>query len=93
MPMKVDTDKLRAYAITPVIETGRAFLPESASWLVDYLDSMAAFPNGMYDDEVDSTTQALNYMIGRGGAAGAGVFEYYREQAEAMRAAGAGRSL
>jgi predicted phage terminase large subunit-like protein len=93
MPIKVDTDKLsRAYAVTPVIETGRAFLPESASWLVDYLDSMAAFPNGMYDDEVDSTTQALNYLIGRGSAAGTGVFEYYRELAEALRERSASHS-
>jgi predicted phage terminase large subunit-like protein len=35
MPIKVDSDKLsRAYAVTPSIETGRVFLPESAPWLV-----------------------------------------------------------
>jgi predicted phage terminase large subunit-like protein len=35
MPIKVDSDKLsRAYAVTPSIETGRIFLPESAPWLV-----------------------------------------------------------
>jgi hypothetical protein len=53
---------------------------------------MASFPNAAHDDVVDSSTQALNYMIGRGGASGMGIFEYYREQAEALRAAGAGRS-
>jgi hypothetical protein len=56
-------------------ETGRVFLPESAPWLVDYVDSMASFPNATYDDDIDSTTQALNYF--RGSNAG-GVFEYYR---------------
>jgi predicted phage terminase large subunit-like protein len=82
--IKVDTDKVtRAYAVTPLIETGRVFLPESAPWLVDYVDSMASFPNAAYDDDVDSTTQALNYV--RGGAAG-GVFEYYRQLAAAQAA-------
>jgi predicted phage terminase large subunit-like protein len=78
MPIKVDTDKLsRAYAVTPAIETGRVFLPESAPWLADYLDNMASFPNAAYDDEVDSTTQALNYLIGRGSTTG--IIDYYAE--------------
>ena len=33
-----------------------------------YLDTMAAFPNADHDDDVDSTTQALNWLIGRGDA-------------------------
>ena len=85
LAIKVDSDKVsRAYAVTPLIETGRVFLPESAPWLVDYVDSMANFPNATYDDDVDSTTQALNYL--RGGDAG-GVFEYYRRLAAAQAAA------
>jgi phage terminase large subunit-like protein len=31
-------------------------------WLNDYVDELAAFPNGVHDDAVDSTTQALNYL-------------------------------
>jgi predicted phage terminase large subunit-like protein len=43
--VKSDTDKrTRAEAITPLIEAGKVFLPESASWRNDYLDEMAAFP-------------------------------------------------
>jgi predicted phage terminase large subunit-like protein len=62
-PVKVDADKLaRAQAITPLIESGRVFLPESAAWLRDYIDELAAFPTGKHDDAVDSTTQALNYL-------------------------------
>lgn len=81
LAIKVDSDKVtRAYAVTPSIETGRVFLPESAPWLTDYIDSMAAFPNAAHDDDVDSTTQALNYMIGRGGWSG--LFDYYREAAD-----------
>jgi hypothetical protein len=30
--------------------------------LGDYIDELAAFPMGNYDDSVDSTTQALNYF-------------------------------
>ena len=63
LPVKVDTDKeTRAHAVTPLIEAGKVFLPESAPWLNDYVDELANFPNGVYDDAVDSTMQALNYM-------------------------------
>ncbi len=63
LPIKADSDKLaRAQAVTPLIEAGKVFLLESASWLSDFLDEMAAFPNAVHDDIVDSTTQALNYL-------------------------------
>jgi len=52
----------RAQAITPLIEAGKVFLPESAPWLDAYVDELAAFPTGVHDDAVDSTTQALNYL-------------------------------
>jgi len=63
LPVKVDSDKLaRAQAVTPLVEAGRVFLPESAPWLGDFLDELAAFPSGVHDDIVDSTTQALNHL-------------------------------
>ncbi len=63
IPIKVDSDKRRrAEVVTGVIEAGKVFLPESAPWLNDYVDELAAFPNGAHDDAVDSTTQALNYL-------------------------------
>ena len=55
-----------AYAVTPLIKAGTVFVPESAPWLTDYLDCMATFPNADHNDDVDSTSQALNYLIGRG---------------------------
>jgi predicted phage terminase large subunit-like protein len=62
-PVKSDRDKQsRAQAITPIIEAGKVFLPENAPWLPDFLDEMASFPNGLHDDIVDSTSQALNYL-------------------------------
>lgn len=63
IPVKVDSDKLaRAQAVTPLIEAGKISLPESAPWINDFIDEMAAFPNGVHDDCVDSVTQALNYL-------------------------------
>ena len=61
--VKVDRDKIsRARAVTPLIEAGKVFLRESAPYLPDYLDELAAFPTGVHDDAVDSTTQALNFI-------------------------------
>lgn len=61
--VKVDSDKLaRAQSITPLVEAGRVFLPETAPWLNDFMDELAAFPRGTHDDCVDSVTQALNYL-------------------------------
>lgn len=66
LPFKVDSDKVaRAYAVTPLIEAGKVFLPESAPWLFDYIEELSAFPNAEYDDQVDSTTQALSFMRGK----------------------------
>jgi predicted phage terminase large subunit-like protein len=63
IPVKVDRDKeARAAAITGPVEAGRVFLPEFAPWLNDYVDELAAFPFGVHDDAVDSTTQAINYL-------------------------------
>jgi len=63
IPVKADSDKqTRAQAITPLIEAGKVFLPQSAPWVSDFVEEMACFPNGVHDDVVDATTQALNYL-------------------------------
>jgi predicted phage terminase large subunit-like protein len=63
LPVKVDSDKVtRAQAVTPMVEAGRVYLPEGASWLEDYLDELSTFPASANDDLVDSTTQALNFL-------------------------------
>ena len=59
----MDSDKqTRAQAVTPLIEAGKIFLPQSAPWVSDFVEEMACFPNGVHDDVVDATTQALNYL-------------------------------
>ena len=63
LPVQPHKDKItRAYAITPMIEAGKVLIPKSAPWLFDYLEEMSAFPTGQYDDQVDSTTQFLNWI-------------------------------
>lgn len=67
LPVKVDSDKItRASSVTPMIEAKKVFLPRNAPWLYDYLEELSSFPNGAFDDQVDSTTQALNWLRGGG---------------------------
>jgi predicted phage terminase large subunit-like protein len=62
-PVRVDGDKVsRANAITPLVESGRVFLPEAAPWLADFVDELSSFPAGAHDDCVDALTQALNFV-------------------------------
>jgi predicted phage terminase large subunit-like protein len=80
-PVKVEHDKVsRAHAVTPLIENGKVYLPESAAWRDTVLDETASFPNGQFDDICDSITQALNYLRK---PREPGIFAYYRPEAEA----------
>jgi predicted phage terminase large subunit-like protein len=57
------TDKImRLHAQTALFESGRVLLPVSAPWLDEYVRELTTFPGGKFDDQVDSTTQALDYM-------------------------------
>jgi predicted phage terminase large subunit-like protein len=53
---------LRLHAQTALFEAGRVLLPVSATWLEEYIRELTSFPGGKYDDQVDSTTQALDYL-------------------------------
>jgi predicted phage terminase large subunit-like protein len=57
------TDKvMRLYSQTAKFENGRVLLPSSAPWLKDYVHELTMFPGVKFDDQVDSTTQALDHM-------------------------------
>jgi hypothetical protein len=45
-----------------LIEAGRVCIPREAAWLAEYLHELSVFPNGKYDDQVDSTSQALELI-------------------------------
>jgi predicted phage terminase large subunit-like protein len=49
----------RAIQITAIIEAGRVHLPEEASWLADFENEVAKFPQSKFKDQVDSMTQFL----------------------------------
>lgn len=62
-PIKVQGDKsMRMRAQTPAMEAGRVWIPQDTPWLADYLHELAMFPKGKFDDQVDSTSQALAYL-------------------------------
>ncbi|MDR3531768.1 MAG: phage terminase large subunit [Rhodopila sp.] len=55
----------RLLAQAPKFEAGQVLLPREAPWLADYVSELLAFPNGAHDDQVDSTSQALNWLSER----------------------------
>jgi hypothetical protein len=70
---------MRMHSVSSTIENGFVHVPVQASWLAGYLHEMATFPNGKYDDQVDSTSQVLDWS--KNGAPVYGVLEYYRSEA------------
>jgi predicted phage terminase large subunit-like protein len=57
------TDKItRMNTVTSTIENGFAHLPDEATWLDEYVHELISFPNGKYDDQADSTSQALDWF-------------------------------
>jgi predicted phage terminase large subunit-like protein len=66
MAIKPEGDKImRMSAQTAKIESGAVHLPKGALWLDDLRSEVLAFPNGIHDDQVDSISQALNWMSSR----------------------------
>ena len=53
---------MRLHAQTAVFENGQVLLPKEAPWLTDYIAELTGFPGSRYADQVDSTTQALDYL-------------------------------
>jgi len=53
---------MRLHACSDRFENGRVLLPANAPWLDDYLVELIGFPGTKHDDQVDSTTQALDYL-------------------------------
>jgi predicted phage terminase large subunit-like protein len=73
---------MRMSRVTSMIEGGFVHLPAQAHWLAEYLHELSVFPKGKYDDQVDSTSQALDWF--KDGAGEFGLLELWREQAEKL---------
>lgn len=55
----------RADAVVPEFLVGNVLFPDNAPWLAAYVEEMLLFPsnkNNQKDDQVDATTQLLNYL-------------------------------
>jgi predicted phage terminase large subunit-like protein len=61
-PMGKGDKFTRAVGHTGLIETGKIFVPETAPYLSDFMAEMSGFPNARFDDQVDSMSQAWDYL-------------------------------
>ena len=52
----------RVAAATGKIEQGLVRIPSQAPWLAEFRQELLAFPNGRYDDQVDSLTVFLEWI-------------------------------
>ena len=78
---------MRMRSVTSTFENGFVHLPAQAYWLPEYLHELAVFPNGRYDDQVDSTSQALDWFKSNSTEGVYGVHEYHaREQKKIIAA-------
>ena len=60
---KVVHDKVsRVHAITPLIESGRVYLPKGAPWFDDFIEETLSFPSGTHDDQVDAMSMGLDIL-------------------------------
>jgi predicted phage terminase large subunit-like protein len=53
----------RAEGITGMVEGGRAFIPEYADWLEEWIAEHERFPLGAHDDWVDTTAISLTRLL------------------------------
>jgi predicted phage terminase large subunit-like protein len=77
---------MRMHAQTATIENGFVYLPREAHWLPAYLHELTTFPKGAYDDQVDSTSQALAWIRQGEIKPEPAILTYYRELHEKLMA-------
>ncbi len=87
-PYKPQAEKvMRMLAQTPTIEQGLVHLPETAPWRADYIRELTSFPKAKYDDQADSTAQALEWFATNGKTPG--IIRYYQQEAKRHGQSGA----
>jgi predicted phage terminase large subunit-like protein len=79
---------MRMHAQTGMIENGFVYLPSDAHWLDIYLHEVTTFPGSTYDDQVDSTAQALEWVSRS--RSEPHIIEFYRLQCAARAQQSAG---
>lgn len=77
---------MRMHAQTAAFEGGFVRLPRNAAWLDAYVVELTTFPMARHDDQVDSTAQALAWIVEFGREPG--LIAYYREECQRLQAGG-----
>jgi predicted phage terminase large subunit-like protein len=77
---------MRMHSVTNTIENGFVHLPDKAAWLNEYLHELATFPKGKYDDQADSTSQALDWFKYNSSLAVYGLISYSKRVQERIKA-------
>jgi len=54
--------EMRMNVQTAIIENGFFYLPKHAHWLAEYIHELMTFPKSKYKDQVDATSQVLDYI-------------------------------
>lgn len=63
VPIEPVNDKVsRMIGATGPIESGKIYLPHTAEWLQSFEGELSIFPLAPHDDQVDSTSQFINWM-------------------------------
>lgn len=64
VPVQVHKDKFTRFAsVTPLFEYGRVIIDSESAWRKEYIQELLTFPNSRHDDQIDSTSQYLNYAF------------------------------
>ena len=62
-PYSPDKNKeVRATAATPTVKAKKVFLPKGAPWVKDFMKEHEKFPKAKHDDQVDTTSMAIEYF-------------------------------
>jgi predicted phage terminase large subunit-like protein len=77
---------MRMDSVTSTIENGFVHLPDKGAWLDEYLHEIASFPNGKYDDQADSTSQALHWFKQYSLNSEYGLLGFYKQENENLKA-------
>lgn len=84
-------DKIvRAMAEALMVQAGLVHLPARAAWLSDFLSELSEFPQGAYDDQVDSVSQFLKWLRSQSFAVAFEAMGVPRAGVEAWEVEGAG---
>ena len=73
---------MRMNSVTATIENGFVHLPDKAAWLDEYRHELTSFPKGKYDDQADSTSQALDWFKQQNMTSRYWFPEYWKREAE-----------